>query len=237
MDRHWILVAVLGAVACAQPTRPTAAPEKASPAPRPEKPTPGKYDVTPTPDPTSPSGFYIPVDLEDAFRELDKMLSQEFRDEFKSSSEQDLIRYHFGLGLWMRNNWGLWSESRLAQSLSASGLRHPDDMSGLIITAYWRRLNGKELGVEAEVQRNDAYWESAKEPEDKACPEDKSEMSVKMQLVEQSPDGQTTLRHVGQCEQGHLWIYSVGSGWERPSEEDLKRIGSTQAGTNQQLAP
>lgn len=33
----------------------------------------------------------------------------------KEGSEQDMIRYHMGLGMWMRNNWGLWGGSRLAK--------------------------------------------------------------------------------------------------------------------------
>jgi len=52
-----------------------------------------------------------------------------------------------------------------------------------------------------------------------------------MQLVEQSPDGQIRLRHVGQCDHGHIWVYSVDRGWEKPSESDLKRIRGEQGGT------
>jgi hypothetical protein len=102
-----------------------------------------KYRVTPTPDPKSPTGIYIPETLEDAFVELDKMLTPEFRTELKLAEKSTLAEYHFGLGLWMRNQWRLWGGSSLARSLEKLGLHHPDDMSALIIRAYRRRLNAQ----------------------------------------------------------------------------------------------
>ena len=63
-----------------------------------------------------PTGVYIPVDLLDCFQELDKMLPASMRKRIQDSTENDLSQHHFDLGMWMRNNWGLWSStSRLKQ--------------------------------------------------------------------------------------------------------------------------
>ena len=75
-----------------------------------------------TGDPLSPTGVYIPSDIQDCFRELDKMLAVSVRDEIRKNDEDDLSRYHFGLGMWIRNNWGLWiEESRLKQYFDSLG--------------------------------------------------------------------------------------------------------------------
>jgi hypothetical protein len=53
-------------------------------------------------------------------------------------AESELIALHLGLGMWIRNNLGLWSEnSALLQSARA---QNPDDASVVIIEALWRRL-------------------------------------------------------------------------------------------------
>lgn len=56
--------------------------------------------------------------------------------------ESDLIHLHFGLGMWIRNNLGLWQgNDALMQALRERepGI-HPDDASMLIIEQVWRRL-------------------------------------------------------------------------------------------------
>jgi hypothetical protein len=60
---------------------------------------------------------YIPSDLQDCFKQLDKLMSSAEKQSFKSASENSLSSYHMGLGLWMRNNWGLWKGSRLSNYL------------------------------------------------------------------------------------------------------------------------
>jgi len=55
--------------------------------------------------------------------------------------ESDLIHLHFGLGMWIRNNLGLWQgNDALMRALRERepGI-HPDDASMLIIERVWRR--------------------------------------------------------------------------------------------------
>jgi hypothetical protein len=121
-----------------------------------------KYKINPTKDKNSPAGLYIPENLEDCFGELGKMLQPELIEEMKSGTEDDMITYHHGLGTWLRNNWGLWSGSRLAKYFNGLGIKHPDDMSGVILDSFWRHLNNKPIELEGQVKYYKDYWEKEK---------------------------------------------------------------------------
>jgi hypothetical protein len=116
-----------------------------------------KYRVTPTVDSTAPGRIYVPQDLEDALRELNHMLSPAFVIEFRADSAAPM-KAHFGLGLWMRNNWGLWAGSRLSRYFNCQGIFHPDDMSGIILTSYWRQLNGRPIDLRGQIAEYHDYW-------------------------------------------------------------------------------
>jgi len=95
-------------------------------------------------------GIYIPKDLEDCFRELDKILTENNRREFKNS---DPIECHFGLGKNLRNRWGLWSGSRLQNYFENLGISHPDDMSGIILDSYHAYLNDKPINLDKQLKK------------------------------------------------------------------------------------
>ena len=90
-------------------------------------------------------GVYIPKNIAECFTELDKMLSEDDRSEMRGvKSRDDMIRYHLTLGMSLRNSWGLWANSRLAAYFIDRGVKHPDDMSGLILRYYYDWLNGRK---------------------------------------------------------------------------------------------
>ena len=98
-------------------------------------------------------GVYIPVDLEDCFRELNRLASSSGLTQFKAAPEDSIrTRLHFGLGKWIGHNWGFYGGSRLSHHLKELGLTHPDDMIQLIIVCYHRFLHDKDLDVEVEIQ-------------------------------------------------------------------------------------
>lgn len=90
----------------------------------------------------SEKAVYVPKDLDDCFAELKKLLPKKQVEEIQNGSEKDMIQCHHGLGTWLRNNWGLWKGSRLSTWFNEKGIRHPDDMSGIILDSFWRHLNG-----------------------------------------------------------------------------------------------
>ncbi|NOR86056.1 MAG: hypothetical protein GQ527_00460 [Bacteroidales bacterium] len=90
------------------------------------------------------NGVYIPKDIEDCFIELDKMFTPKNKEELKNSSPN---AYHFGLGTWLRNNWGLWKGSRLHLYFEKKGVTHPDNMSGIILNSYFHLLNHETIDL------------------------------------------------------------------------------------------
>lgn len=89
--------------------------------------------------------IYIPKDLGDCFTELDKTLSEINKKEIQFVKTKELLgKYHMGLGLWMRNNWGLWGGSRLQKYFTDRKIGHPDDMSSIVLFFYHDWLNEKK---------------------------------------------------------------------------------------------
>ena len=90
-------------------------------------------------------GVYIPKDLGECFIELDKLLKEVDKKEMQSLPDRyNMIRYHHGLGMWIRNNWGLWGGSRLQKYFTDKGIMHPDEMSSVVLNHYHDWLNGKK---------------------------------------------------------------------------------------------
>jgi len=117
----------------------------------------------------------IPANLQECFAQLDKMLSDKEKREFKSCKDQDelIIKYHLGLGMKLRNSWGLWSSSKLGDYFREMGLCHPDDMSSVILKSYWCMLNEKPYDIEKDVSYYQQYmlsWILKLQPEKMICP-------------------------------------------------------------------
>ena len=76
-------------------------------------------------------------EIEKTFPTIKKALSQEDLLIFKNTPKDDLYLYHFGLGLWIRNNLLFNSESNLYDLFFESGVRCADDMSDIIIRMFY----------------------------------------------------------------------------------------------------
>ncbi|MBS7363169.1 MAG: hypothetical protein KIH03_05100 [Paludibacteraceae bacterium] len=86
---------------------------------------------------------YIPMDLNDCCVQLDQLLSEEDKEFIKNlPDKKETIKLHMSLGMWIRNNWGLWGGSRLQKYLFDIS-DHPDGMSSIILEHYYDWLNKK----------------------------------------------------------------------------------------------
>lgn len=117
------------------------------------------YRINPTKDSAAPFGVYVPADLDDAIGELKKMLSPALVEDMKTHLEREMVVHHMSLGMWMRNYWALWKGSRLGTYFNNLGITHPDDMSGIVLTSFWRHLNNRPIELEAQIVYYKAYWE------------------------------------------------------------------------------
>ncbi|MEI8188695.1 MAG: DUF6794 domain-containing protein [candidate division NC10 bacterium] len=122
----------------------------------------GRIRLTPRRDRDSPTGIYVPRDLEEALVELDRALPACFIPQFLKNGPRT---YHHSIGMWVRNSYGLWAkESPLAEYFQREyGLNHPDDMSSVILMSYYRRLRREPLGVSGQATVYRTYWQLVEE--------------------------------------------------------------------------
>ncbi len=93
-------------------------------------------------------GVYIPKDLTDCFQQIDSFWDDSTKTMVKSCTEDEFVaKSHHGFGMWIRNNWGLWTGSRLSKYFNEKGIDHADYMSGAILKNYHRYLNGQDIEI------------------------------------------------------------------------------------------
>ena len=101
--------------------------------------------------------FDVPENLEEAIEAFKEMLPEIKRKEI-ASGQLNIISLHHGPGRWIRNNWGLWSGSKLQEFFHDLGIRHADDMSGIILESVQRDLRGEEINLDKQVKKYRDYW-------------------------------------------------------------------------------
>lgn len=103
-------------------------------------------------------GIYIPKNMKECMSELDKTLNYESRLELENPKQYSDFNGHMGgLGMWIRNNWGINGGSRLLQYFKDRNLGNKrgenDSISGIIIYNYIQWLKGdKNIWKEWEKQ-------------------------------------------------------------------------------------
>lgn len=86
-----------------------------------------------------------PKTAAEAFKRLDRRLTNE--EKLQIDEAKDLVEFHFGLGMWIRNYWIYTGERENLESL-LKDLGEPefligDDASSAILEAYQKHLRGK----------------------------------------------------------------------------------------------
>jgi hypothetical protein len=94
----------------------------------------------------------LPPVVADAFRRLDRELPSETRDSLRAAPPGGMWRYHHSIGMYVRNEYRLWHGGPLQDYFLAKGLRHPDDMSGVLLEAYGLYLRGARVNVDSLIR-------------------------------------------------------------------------------------
>ena len=167
-----------------------------------------------------------PKTLEEAHLQLEKLFP---RDELAKidamKTESEMIEYHFGLGMGMRNEWGLWGGGPLAKHMNKLGFYHPDDMSGVILETFWCKRHKKDFRLKERAAYYAAYWKAAAEPPETAKdPKDGSKVDWNMSFG--AGDDKTPREiHVGKSKKTGRWLaYEHDKGVYEPDAALLKRI-------------
>jgi len=167
---------------------------------------------------------YVPVDLEDALRHLERLLPATSIAFIRDSAPEDMNVAHFGLGMWMRNQWGLWRASRLAQHFNRMGIYHPDDMSGIVLTSFWRRLHNRPIDLLAQVHMYQKYWRAHAPPDTTRF----AECPAGVQLaggVSVPADATPRFIHLGRCTDGVWWAFERPRGWYKADSATVTEFG------------
>ncbi len=178
----------------------------------------GMDTVTDTNAPASRDTSYIPTDLYDALDHLEYLLPNEALTWIRDStdSEDDMIRLHFGLGMWLRNNWGLWSGSRMSEYFNDIGIYHPDDMSGIILDSFWRRTHGRPIDLWTQVHYYQRYWRIHAPPDTLTFDGCQTEVILEGG-VSVPTDSVHRFVHLGRCSYDSVWwAFERPRGWHQP---------------------
>lgn len=82
-----------------------------------------------------------PTTVDQAARQIVSVLDDESKTRVRTTKKDDLIQYHLGWGMGIRNSLGLWrGNEKLLESCGQGRKVHPDDCSMVIITAVWTLL-------------------------------------------------------------------------------------------------
>lgn len=84
----------------------------------------------------------FPGKVDAAVRLLLAMVPDVERARIAAMNKDELLSLHFGLGMWIRNNLGLWEGNHLL--LEACGGLSADDASAVVIEAFWQHLRELE---------------------------------------------------------------------------------------------
>lgn len=68
--------------------------------------------------------------------------------------------WHFGTGLWLRNNWSLWEkDTPIVLWFKERGIVHADDMSAIILDALLAKVRDTDFDIDQQVRKYRQYWE------------------------------------------------------------------------------
>lgn len=99
-----------------------------------------------------------PKNFEESLVILDSMMNPKMKEWIKCLPDGEFGGYvHHGFGTFLRNSWGLWGNSELAENLYEKGILHPDDMSGIILDSYQRNLKGKKIQLDKQIKYYQDY--------------------------------------------------------------------------------
>lgn len=101
-----------------------------------------------------------PRNLNEAISSIEVMVKPADKARILQWSEAEFIaKTHHNLGRLIRSQWGLWDEnSPLHKWFMRSRIWHADDMSGIILTSYYRHIHDQPLMLKDQFDGYIEYW-------------------------------------------------------------------------------
>jgi hypothetical protein len=175
-------------------------------------------------------GEYIPKDIKDCIQQIDSFWDDSTKMIIKEMSEEDFTaKVHLSFGMWMRNNWQLWSESRLSTYFNKLGIFHPDDMSVIILNSYYRHLTNQEIQLEKQIDYYQYYWIVNAKPSMDIYPKGVRKLEFNHnQLYTLSEHDLPGCVHIQtNSNSDKTWIYDYHFGWKLITKDQLGELNAT----------
>lgn len=104
----------------------------------------------------------LPKNLDECLDVLMKHYETGGWEQFKQMDEEEATSIcHHTTGRSIRNDWKLWDEnSELHKWFKSIGAIHADDMSSIILTSFHRKLNGKDIDLNSQIEFYKTYWKN-----------------------------------------------------------------------------
>ncbi|NJL70974.1 MAG: hypothetical protein HC888_04825 [Candidatus Competibacteraceae bacterium] len=100
----------------------------------------------------------VPKNLDEAIEMIVESMDESEKAKIRREGF-DPLHHHFGVGIWMRNNWSLWDEETpFSRWFRSKGIFHADDMSGIITKSVVRHLRGEAIDLDGQVVYYRNYW-------------------------------------------------------------------------------
>ncbi len=101
-----------------------------------------------------------PKTLDEAVDQMIAAMTEDDKARFRQEDPKwPGIGFHFGGGMAMRNEWGLWEHiTPLGQQFLANGVWHGDDRSACVYKALYARLTGQPFDLAAQGRFYRAWW-------------------------------------------------------------------------------
>ena len=106
-----------------------------------------------------------PGNLIEVLEVIKKNAPKEVVEDFTRANESGL--YHFGMGRYMRNSWGLWVDkdkpapNALVAYFWKHGVYHADDMTSIIFLSLHKWLNNKPIDLRSQLVTYINHWKKS----------------------------------------------------------------------------
>lgn len=170
-----------------------------------------------------------PATLEEAIVYLDSLFADSTKTSVRNMTEdQFTANYHFSLGMWMRNNWGLWKKSKLAKHFNTLGIHHADDMSGIILTSFHRKLLGEDIRLQEQIKWTQNYWRVNSVPLPKGYPTGIKKLNFTTAYGYPTSDSLPGVIHLAEVPgKKEYWLYDINWGWKQATAEQVSELNQT----------
>jgi len=78
----------------------------------------------------------------------------------KKNEDDAISSAHFGLGMWIRNNFKLWEEKSELKNWFIDNyfIDHPDDISSIILLYYYQKKNEHKIDLSKQLKMCYTHW-------------------------------------------------------------------------------